>query len=62
MDTLDVPCPRCGSVEVVVGGRAEGPNAQDWAGGETKAHVPRLHRCLCKNCCHTFQHDFAFGR
>lgn len=62
MNTLDVPCPRCGSVEVVVVGRAEAPAASDWAGEDAKAHVPRLHRCHCQNCRHAFHHDFAFAR
>ncbi|WP_435009787.1 hypothetical protein P12x_001027 [Tundrisphaera lichenicola] len=61
MNTLDVPCPQCGSVEVVVGGPTEPPTTQDWAGGESSSHVPRLHICHCKNCRHTFQHDFAFS-
>lgn len=62
MNTLDVPCPQCGSVEVAVGGPAEPPATFDMGGGESKAHVPRLHLCLCKNCRHAFQHDFAFSR
>lgn len=63
MDKFGVPCPHCGSVRVVVGGRAEIPSTSRPEGeGGAQAHVPRLHRCACEECRHTFDHDFAFGQ
>jgi hypothetical protein len=61
MDKFGVPCPRCGSVRVIVDGRAEGPMIAGPVGGYNKAHVPQLHRCACEDCRHTFHHDFAYG-
>jgi hypothetical protein len=60
MDKFGVPCPRCGSVRVIVGGRAEGPMVAGSVVGDGKAHVPQLHRCACEDCRHTFHHDLAF--
>ncbi len=61
MNHLDVPCPSCGSIEVVVGGRANLPvNVPD--GGGDEPYVPQYHRCTCRECRHTFEHDFAFIR
>ncbi len=60
MEKFGVPCPRCGSVRVVVGGRAERPMADVPAGIDGKAHVPKLHRCSCEECRHAFHHDFSF--
>lgn len=61
MDDLGVPCPACGSLQVLVGPqsaeRHEFPSPVPIRG-----HVPRLHDCSCRECCHTFRHDFAFSR
>jgi hypothetical protein len=61
MSYLEVPCPSCGSIEVVVGGRADLPAVAP-GGGDEKPYVPLCHRCTCMECRHTFQHDFAFSR
>ncbi len=60
MDNLGVPCPSCGSVEVVVGAPADLPVAS-FIGDDGKAHVARFHDCTCKGCRHKFHHDFAFS-
>ncbi|WP_435017266.1 hypothetical protein TA3x_004866 [Tundrisphaera sp. TA3] len=60
MNKLEVPCPSCGSLEVVVGDRAESP-ARSPIGDAEKSFVPRVHRCACRDCRHNFQHDFAFS-
>lgn len=61
MNNLAVPCPSCGSIEVVVEGRADLPVLAP-GGGDEKPYVPRCHPCTCTECRHTFQHDFAFSR
>ena len=61
MEDLGVPCPLCGSVEVVVGPRADLARRDDDA-GSPKGHVPQLHDCSCRGCRHRFRHDFAFSR
>jgi hypothetical protein len=61
MDKFGVPCSRCGSVRVIVGGRADSPIIAGSVVGDGKAHVPQLHRCACEDCRYTFHHDFAFG-
>jgi len=61
MEDLGVPCPLCGSVEVVVGPRADLAKRTDTA-GSSPGHVPQLHDCSCRGCRHRFQHDFAFSR
>ena len=60
MNHLPVPCPSCGSIEVVVGGRADLPMVAPEVGND-KPYVPQCHRCTCMECRHTFRHDFAFG-
>ena len=60
MENLAVPCPSCGSIEVVVGGPASLPVAAQ--GGGEKSYIPQFHRCTCRECRHTFEHDFAFSR
>ena len=62
MHDLGVPCPLCGSVEVVVGQRSETPSQADGAGDASKGHIPQLHDCACRGCRHRFRHDFAFSR
>ena len=62
MDNLGVPCPACGSVEVLVSPRSEAPRRAEGAGDPFKGHVPQLHNCACNGCRHRFQHDFAFSR
>ena len=61
MKNLEVPCPSCGSIEVVVSGRADLPVVAPDGAGE-KPYVPQCHRCTCTECRHSFQHDFAFSR
>ena len=61
MEDLGVPCPLCGSVEVVVGPRSELSQRSDDS-GLAKGHVPQLHDCSCRGCRHRFRHDFAFSR
>ncbi len=61
MNHLAVPCPSCGSIEVVVGGPENQP-AVAAEGGNEKPYIPQFHRCSCKACRHAFQHDFAFSR
>ncbi len=60
MNHLAVPCPSCGSIEVVVGGRANLPEVSP-EGDNQKLYVPQCHRCTCMECRHIFQHDFAFS-
>ena len=61
MEDLGVPCPLCGSVEVVVGPRTE--PARSVADATVQhGHVPQLHDCSCRGCRHRFRHDFAFSR
>jgi hypothetical protein len=62
MDKFGVPCPRCGSVRVIVGVRADRPTATGPVGVDGKAHVPRWHRGSCEDCRHAFQHDFSFSQ
>ena len=62
MEDLGVPCPLCGSVEVVVGPRADQAPPGRRLGRDPKGHVPQLHDCSCRGCRHRFQHDFAFSR
>ncbi len=63
MEDLGVPCPSCGSLEVVVGRKTESPSIRESAGLDSlKGHVPQMHDCSCKGCRHTFRHDFGFSR
>ena len=61
MEDLGVPCPLCGSVEVVVGPPAE-EGQQTLEVPTLPGHVPQLHDCACRGCRHRFRHDFAFSR
>ncbi len=61
MDKYEVPCPACGSIEVVVGDRAESSSNAPVVGDE-KAYVPHVRRCACRDCRHSFKHDFSFSR
>lgn len=61
MDRYEVPCPSCGSVEVIVGGQSESSSNRS-LGGEGKASSAYVRRCSCRDCRHSFQHDFTFSR
>ena len=60
-DDLGVPCPACGSLQVLVGPRTR-DRRESADPALAPGHISRLHDCACRECAHNFRHDFAFSR